>query len=174
MRATGAPGGLDGAQLSSLLQHRSAAIVAIVSDGDVPYATRAWGLAPLPGCPARLRLVVSSDDRSHFDDRGESCAIAVTAADPVTLHALQLKGRTLGPVEPATDQDRAEVARYCDAFFRAVEEADGTERRLMERLAPPEFVACTIEVDELYDQSPGPGAGAALSAAPDPPVGRSC
>lgn len=171
MRATGARGELDGKQLSWLLQHRSAAIVAIVSDGNVPYATRAWGLAPLPGSPARLRLVVSSDDRSRFDDRGESCAIAVTAGDPVTLRALQMKGRTLGPVEPATDQDRAEVGRYCDAFFRAVEEADGTDRRLMERLAPAEFVACTIEVDELYDQSPGPGAGAALSGPAGRPAG---
>jgi hypothetical protein len=54
------------------------------------------------------------------------------------------------------------VASYCDSFFGAVEEADGTDRRLLERTVPGDFVSCTVEIDELFDQTPGPGAGAAL------------
>ena len=29
-------------------------------------------------------------------------------------------------------------------------------------MVPGDFVACTVVIDELYDQTPGPGAGAAL------------
>jgi hypothetical protein len=32
----------------------------------------------------------------------------------------------------------------------------------MDRLVPVDLLACTVEVDELYDQTPGPGAGARL------------
>jgi hypothetical protein len=40
---------------------------------------------------------------------------------------------------------------------------DGTDRRLLERLVPLDFVACDVMIDELYDQTPGPGAGSAVA-----------
>ena len=55
------------------------------------------------------------------------------------------------------------MARFCESFFGVVEELEGTDRRLLERMVPDDFVACTVVIDELYDQTPGPGAGAALS-----------
>jgi hypothetical protein len=39
---------------------------------------------------------------------------------------------------------------------------DGTERRLLERLVPSDYTAWTVAIDEVYDQTPGPGAGAPL------------
>ncbi len=36
---------------------------------------------------------------------------------------------------------------------------------LTERLRPAAYVACTVEIDEAYDQTPGPGAGARLGGA---------
>jgi hypothetical protein len=85
----------------------------------------------------------------------------------VTLHAVQMKGRA-GAVEDATAADRATVTEYCDSFFGAIQEVDGSDREMLERLVPPEFIACTVAIDELYDQTPGPGAGAALQPAQDP------
>jgi hypothetical protein len=35
---------------------------------------------------------------------------------------------------------------------------------MLERMVPAEFVACTLDVEELYDQTPGPAAGQTLPA----------
>jgi hypothetical protein len=146
---------------AELLTGGCALIVGVVSADRVPCATRGWGLTVLAGPPSRVRLVLSSDDVPRLRDDTDSQAIAITAADVRTFHAVQLKGRA-GVPEPADRADRAAVIRYCDSFFGAVEDVDGTERRLLDRLVPEDFVACTVMVDELYDQTPGPGAGAAL------------
>lgn len=73
----------------------------------------------------------------------------------------QIKGAALG-LEAATDDDRACAARFTETFIVAVMETDGAPRHLLERLVPADHVACTIAIDELFDQTPGPGAGAAL------------
>jgi hypothetical protein len=147
---------------AELLASRFSLIVALVGEDGVPYATRGWGLTVLDG--QRVRLILSRDDAAELEAAGQGArGLAVTAADPVTLHSVQLKGRT-GSIEDATAADRATVTHYCDSFFGAVQEVDGIDRRRLDRLVPPDFIACTVAVDELYDQTPGPGAGAALPA----------
>jgi hypothetical protein len=147
---------------AELLASRYSLVVALVGDDGVPYATRGWGLTVLEGQTSRVRLILSMDDAAEVEAAGrDGRRIAVTAADPVTLHAVQMKGRA-GVVEDATPADRATVTEYCDAFFGAVQEVDGSDRESLEQLVPPDFVACTVAIDELFDQTPGPGAGAAL------------
>jgi hypothetical protein len=159
---SGASAIIDG-PVAALLSSGHALSVAIANPDRVPYATRGWSLTVLSARPIRVRLVLSSDDRAQLQEIPRPRAMALTAGDPLTLHAVQFKGRA-GDVEPATDADRMAVVRFCDGFFGAVREADGTERHVLERLVPPDFVACTVEIDEVYDQTPGPAAGAALTA----------
>ncbi len=109
----------------------------------------------------RSSLVLGSDDGPQPQEGHGNRPIALTAADPRTLRAVQFKGRA-GPVEHATADDRAAVARFCELFFGVVEEVEGTDRRLLERMVPDDFVACTVVLEGIYDQTPGPGAGAAL------------
>jgi hypothetical protein len=149
-------------RVAYLLAGRFALIVALVGEDRRPYATRGWSLTVLPGRPAQVRLVLGSDDGPALQEGQGSRPIALTAADPLTLRAVQFKGRA-GPVELATADDQVAVARFCESFFGVVEELEGTDRRLLERMIPDDFVACTVVIDELYDQTPGPGAGAALS-----------
>jgi hypothetical protein len=148
-------------QTAQLLMSMYGLIVAIVDEEGEPYATRGWGLTLLPDQPDQGRLVLSADDGRFFQDPPGSRAIAITAGNPLTLHSVQFKGRA-GVAEPATRDDRAQAGRYCDSFFDAVREADGTDRRLLERIVPNDFVACPVVIEERYDQTPGPGAGAAL------------
>jgi hypothetical protein len=155
-------GALIAEATTALLSSGHALVVAIGNPDRVPYATRGWALTVLPARPAQVRLVLSSDDGAQLQQLCGPRAIALTAGDPLTLHAVQFKGRA-GEAEPATDADRAAVVRYCDGFFRAVQEADGTERYLLEQMVPRDFVACTVAIDEVFDQTPGPGAGAALT-----------
>jgi hypothetical protein len=61
---------------------------------------------------------------------------------------LEGDGEELGPdalvdVTIGVDGDQAAAASYCDAFFSAVEEADGTDRRLLEPLVPDHIPVAT-------------------------------
>jgi hypothetical protein len=65
-------------------------------------------------------------------------------------------------VDEGGDAERAR--RYSDAFFADIVVTDGTPLALLERMLPTGYVSCTVAVDALYDQTPGPEAGASLRA----------
>ena len=149
--------------LVTFLESGCSTIVGTVGPDGEPHASRGWGISVGGGDETTVRLVVDAADTvglRHLADRG---AIALTGGDVRTLHSVQLKGRSLG-VEPATDADRARARRYCDEFFADIAQTDGTERDLLERLVPADYAVCLVAVDEVFDQTPGPGAGAPLAA----------
>lgn len=164
MRGDGGEGVDITGQAAELLAARFVLFVAFVQPDGTPYATRGWGLTVLCHRPAQLRLVLAANDLPELAGGSGRHKVAMIAGDPRTLRAVQLKGWA-GPPKPATEQDQAAVDRYREGFFSAIGDADRTDRRLLELLVPADFVACTVEVEELFDQSPGPGAGAALGAA---------
>jgi hypothetical protein len=53
-----------------------------------------------------------------------------------------------------------------DGFFGDIRATDGTSATLLERFVPSGVVACTIEVHERFDQTPGPGAGGRVTRTP--------
>ena len=110
-----------------------------------------------------MRILLSATDAPALANLEDSGRISITAADVPTLHSMQLKGRKDSSAEAATASDRERADRYCDAFYADVERSDGTPRRMIERLRPADFVVLEILVDEFYDQTPGPGAGASLA-----------
>jgi hypothetical protein len=139
-----------------------ALIVAAVTPDGAPHASRGWGIT-LDTELRSARLLLPADDGVVIAAlRVPGARIAVTAGDVDTLHSAQIKGRALA-VEPATDADALTAADYVDGFTAAVERVDGTPRALIERLVPMAYVACTITIDEVFDQTPGPGAGASVT-----------
>jgi len=133
-------------------------------DGD-PYASRGWGMAVVDAERGLMRLVLMADDLAVLGRDGATPALAVTAADVRTLRSIQLKGRVMAlEAAEADDLDRAD--RYADAFFDDIEATDGTSRHLLERLRPGRYAACVFQVEELYDQTPGPSAGAPMAGPP--------
>lgn len=148
--------------IAKFLEGGCALIVATVSPDGEPYATRAWGLDIVPGDPLRARVLLAADDHRTIAHLGGSGRIAVTGGDVRTLRSIQLKGRAVG-IEPVRDKDRARAGRYLDEFFTAVVETDGTPRHTLERIIPLDYVVCTITVEEIYDQTPGPCAGASVA-----------
>jgi hypothetical protein len=148
----------------ALLEAGSSTIVGILDADGAPFATRGWGSVVLHGEPLRMRVLIGAGPLSAAG-RGlgaeEPFDIAVTGADITTLRSVQVKGRAVA-IEEADADDVARSAAYCDDFFAAVEATDQIERWLMDRLVPADLWACTVEVEEVYDQTPGPGAGARL------------
>ena len=152
------------AELVEFLEGGCSQIVATVDAAGDAHAGRAWGIEVLDAVAGRLRLLLdAADARTLANLAGPDPRLACTGADVRTLHSRQVKGRASG-VEPATGADRARAARYCDEFFTDIEETDGEPRALLDQIVPAAYVVCTMVVEAVYDQTPGPGAGAALRA----------
>ena len=133
-------------------------VLGFVLPSGEPFASRAWGTRLLAGEPLRARVLIPAATARRIEP---PFALAMTGADVRTLRSVQAKGQVIG-YEPLTADDRDTVRQHCDEFFTAVEEADGTPRSLVDRMVPTDLVAATFELASLYDQTPGPGAGARL------------
>jgi len=154
-----------GAETVAFLEGGCALIVGTVAADGQPRATRGWGLTVLPGSdPDELsvRLLLDGDDPVARENLAATAVIAITAGNVRTLHSTQLKGRSVG-IEEATDPDRERADRYVEAFVSDIVAVDRTPRELIVRMVPSGIVACTVAVTELYDQTPGPGAGAPIA-----------
>jgi hypothetical protein len=149
----------------ALLESGSSTILGLVDRAGEPFATRGWGSVVLDGDPIRLRVLVGAAAFTaagyHLGDDARF-AVAVTGADVRTLVSVQVKGTAVS-LEPSTGEDVHRSQRFCADFAEAVEEADNIDGTLVHRLLPVDLWACTVEVAEAYDQTPGPGAGRQLA-----------
>jgi len=146
----------------SLLEGGCGVIVGTVCSDGAPHVSRGWGITVISVDPAEIRLLLDVDDTLAAANLAANGRVAVTGGDIRTLHSIQFKGEATS-VEAATDDDRRRAARYADDFFGNVHTVDGTPLELLHGLEPPDFTACRVRIAELYDQSPGPGAGTRLS-----------
>jgi hypothetical protein len=96
----------------------------------------------------------------------ENGAIALTVTRPKTHETLQFKG-TVSAILPWTDADRAEIAAYRQSF---IEELAGLGYRHgfsgTVLAAGEDGMAVAFEPTAIYDQTPGPKAGAMLETRP--------
>jgi hypothetical protein len=154
-----------GAETVAFLEGGCALIVGTVGGDGEPRANRAFGLTVLPGAAdVAVRVLLDTNDpviRENLETTGH---IAITAGNVQTLHSTQLKGRAVA-IEAGTDADRERAARYVREFADDVVAVDRTPRELIARMMPPDVFAVTVAVAELYDQTPGPGAGGRLETA---------
>jgi hypothetical protein len=150
-----------GAETAAFLESGCVLIVGTVGPGNEPHASRGWGVTVLDGEPTKLRLLLDAYDTIAIDHVASGGLIAVTGGCVSTLRSTQLKGRA-SDLEPATAADEARADGYIAEMATIINEVDGTPRSAIERLRPSGYVACTVTIDEFYDQTPGPGAGAAI------------
>jgi hypothetical protein len=153
-------GGVFGSELMEMIGSGCSLVAGTVAADGEPRATRAWATSVVDAGACRLRVVMSADDTAAVDNL-RTGRFALTGANVRTLRSVQLKGRVVA-VEPATPEDVDMVVEQSSAFFCAVNQTDGNPIGLLERLLPADVVVVELEVDEMYDQSPGPGAGAAV------------
>jgi hypothetical protein len=144
--------------LRSFLERGCAIIVGTASTDGTPHAQRAWGCAVVDRTTVRVMLDASDDVlRADLTETGR---IAVTSADVRNLRSVQLKGRVVGIEAEPTADDLARCDAHNEELFTDIEDADHFPRQLTERMVPPGYLVAVIAVEELYDQTPGPTAGA--------------
>src|SRR5687768_13699956 len=146
-------------ETTAFLESGCGLLVGTVSADGAPHAGRGWGIDVLRDAEGlRLRLLLDVDDERTIEHVADGGAIAVTATNVHTLRSLQLKGRA-GRPEVATPEDHDRAQRYMDDFFGDIVATDGSSEELLARFVPRGYVACTVDVHERFDQTPGPGAG---------------
>ncbi|MGZ4688874.1 MAG: hypothetical protein ACXVKA_01380 [Acidimicrobiia bacterium] len=144
----------------ALFESGCATFVGTVDAEGNPAAAHAMGIQVLGD--GRLRIVLNAEEIQVLDNLREMKVVALGSTDVPTLRSVQTKGRAV-LVEPVTAEDRIRTDAYLAEFFHAINVTDGTPLELLARLVPRDFVALVMTVDELFDQTPGPQAGASLS-----------
>jgi hypothetical protein len=137
------------------------AAVAVSRDDHLrPEIARAWGPLLSPdGCTLRI-CVSAASDSAMIANLERNGAFAVTFTLPTTYRSIQLKGTSRDVAEPTSDE-LALAERHIAAFVDQAEQV-GVPRAIGSRFAEPPFTAVTIAIRELYDQTPGAGAGRPL------------
>jgi hypothetical protein len=149
------------AGLEAMVEHGAGLLVGTVSPDGEPRATRAWSAVVVDQVVGRVRVAVSADDPQTLANLASGSTVALTGADVRTLDSLQVKGR-VERIEPPNEHDRATIDVQTDRFLWAVHETDGNPIEMLRRFLPHEVVMIEMMVDESFDQTPGPDAGARL------------
>jgi hypothetical protein len=149
----------------ALLESGCSISVATVGLDGAPHASRGFGLSVLSD-GTQVRLLLDAEDSTTLANLARQGAVAVTGVAVPTLRAVQFKGTADEPMVTSDAGDLARAALHLESFFADVNRVEGTPIALLERLRPTAFAVCVITVAEVYDQTPGPGAGSPLRAAP--------
>lgn len=148
-------------ELRAFVESPCSLIVGTVDGDGHPDATRAWGVEVLPGA-RRLRVLLATNADTSLVNLRANGRIALTATNFVTNDSTQLKGHVT-TVEARTSADQIRFEAYCARCVEILAEVDRAPRELISRMTPPGVVACVMTVEQVFDQTPGPAAGAQLA-----------
>jgi hypothetical protein len=147
--------------LRTFLERGCATVVGTAASDGTPHAQRAWGCSVVD--PTTIRVLLDGADevlREHIRSTGR---IAITSADVRDLRSVQAKGRVVRLDDEPTAADLARCEAHNEELFRDIEQTDHFAYELTSRMVPVRYVVAVVAVEELYDQTPGPSAGAKVA-----------
>ncbi len=153
-------------QVQTFLESGLGMVVGTHDSSLIPEITRAWGPRVASNRKSISVCVSLVSGRKTAQNLQENGQIAFTFGSPVDYKQIQVKGRCLEIVAPDAD-DLAAVVRHREEFARRCETV-GTPRRFIEGLFrydagdPPHLVKIRFAPEQMFNQTPGPGAGAPL------------
>jgi len=140
----------------------SGLVAGLVDHDGEPLSTRAWSVVFLPGSTDRIRVVLA-DDGEHLTPHLVGTRMALTGSDVETYVSRQVKGE-VQTVDDATPEDRREMAIQSRTFMQKVHDVDGNPVEILERMVTGRVKVVEMVVDEIFDQTPGPGAGVEIGS----------
>jgi Pyridoxamine 5'-phosphate oxidase len=153
-------------ELKAFLEGPLSVLVGTRDSRLVPEITRAWGPRVSEDRKRVSLCVPVATSRKTLDNIEGNGAIAVAFSLPTNYRTIQLKGRRATAAEPDST-DLAVVERHRDAFA-AVNEPLGQSRQRVEAFWRAEIETSAVLVkilfvpEQVFDQTPGPGAGRSL------------
>ena len=155
-----------GDELKTFLEGPVSVLVGTRDSRLVPEITRAWGPC-VSEDRRRISLCVPvATSRKTLDNLEANGEVAATFSLPTNYRTLQLKGLHATTGEP-NSMDVEAVERHRDAFA-TVNERLGQPRRQVEAFWRGEIetsaalVKISFAPEQVFDQTPGPGAGKKL------------
>jgi len=155
-----------GDELKTFLEGPVSVLVGTRDSRLVPEITRAWGPRISEDRRSVSLCVPLATSRKTLDNLEANGEIAVTFSLPTNYQTFQLKGRHAKAAEPDWT-DLAVVERHRDAFA-AVNEPLGQSHQRVETFWRAEIETSAVLVkilfvpEQIFDQTPGPGAGRSL------------
>jgi hypothetical protein len=147
-------------EVAAQLESPCSLLVGSVAADGLPDAVRAWGVE-VQG-PERIRVLLAADSQRTLENLADGGRVALTTTDFVTMVSWQLKGRA-ALVEPATAADRIRFDVFCAGCLGLLAPLQGVPEATIARLIPADVMACEMVVEQVFDQTPGPGAGARIA-----------
>lgn len=153
-------------EVQAFLERGASVMVGTRDSALVPELVRAWG--PRVSRDRRsvsvcVAMAVSARTLANLRDNGR---LAVTFALPADSHAIQVWGHCLGTGSPQ-GQDLSAVEAHRDMFAR-LNESLGVPRVFIDALwqrelaGSPAMVRIRFAAEQIFNQTPGPGAGSPL------------
>jgi hypothetical protein len=130
-----------------------------------PSLMRACGLRIDPADGALRVYLARSQAAQLLADIAASGLVAVVVSEPSTHRTMQLKGSD-ARVESATPEDLAGLEPYAERLDRELQSIGfpASFARTLVAVDPADVVAVRFAPTEIYDQTPGPRAGAAITS----------
>ena len=132
----------------------------------VPELVRAWGPRVSRDRRTVSLCVATGGSARTLANLRDNGRLAVTCALPLDSHAFQVWGHCLG-TSAAKPEDLAAVRTHREAFAR-MNEAIGVPRPFIEALwhrelaGSPTMTRIRFAPEQIFNQTPGPGAGSPL------------
>jgi hypothetical protein len=128
-----------------------------------PHSTRATGLHIHEDGSRATVYLPEVTSRHTVSDVAVNPRVALLVSQPLSLTSFQLKGAVLS-VGLAPEAARPLVEEYLSSFAHVLE-AVGMPFEVVTMLSHWPSIALELSIDELYVQTPGPGAGSPLPQA---------
>lgn len=153
-------------ELQTFLE-RGVSVMVGTRDADlVPELIRAWGPRIGRGRRSMSLCVARAGSARTLANLRDNGRLAITCALPLNSNAIQFWCRCLG-TGPANRQDLSAVQTHREAFARS-NEGIGVPRPFVEALwqrelaGSPAMVRIRFLAEQIFNQTPGPDAGAPL------------
>lgn len=159
----GGIGTLIDAELARFVKGPVSAMLGTVDATAVADVTRVAGIAPLDG--DHFRLLISTEAATACANARVGARVSVLVTDITNYRSVQWKGEVVAPCGPRTTGDLALLHHHVDAFVASCHLVH-IDPAMGDRFFPVEVVAMVVHVDDVYDQTPGPGAGRRMVPAP--------
>lgn len=144
------------------MQEGVSIVVATANEARVPHLVRAHGAIVDRERDLMTVYVPEATGQAAFANLRVVPKVAATFGRPSDYRCVQAKGECLA-IRPGTAVDRELVRRYIEAFIDA-NRPFGIERLLRRWVVWP-AMAIEVRIHDLFEQTPGAGAGARLHRA---------
>jgi hypothetical protein len=144
-------------QVFDLLQTGVSVVVGTRNASLLPECTRAWGIRVGADRASVTIFLAETISRKTLENLRDNGTMAISCARPTDHMACQLKGclRTIRPITP----DDHEASRRWHRDFLEELRAIGVPPELGQAWIAEPTLAVEMNVTDVFQQTPGPGAG---------------